>query len=184
MFYQMITKQRDKWYAGNCPIADIISYIEKTNQMRDAQIDAIKTYLYLKIACDNKPLYELFTSGKFNSLNLDELEISTSTREALHSNPALAALYEYCSQTVGDKHISEKALEIIKSDPTSVDANKFFKNAFYGVTYTDYLFSLPMGAGKTYLMAAFIYLDLYFAINEPTNTAFAHNFIIFGCSKS
>lgn len=178
MFYQMITKQRDKWYAGNCPIADIISYIEKTNQMRDAQIDAIKTYLYLKIACDNKPLYELFTSGKFNSLNLDELEISTSTREALQSNPALAALYEYCSQTVGDKHISEKALEIIKSDPTSVDANKFFKNAFYGVTYTDYLFSLPMGAGKTYLMAAFIYLDLYFAINEPTNTAFAHNFII------
>lgn len=45
MFYQMITKQRDKWYAGNCPIADIISYIKKTNQMRDAQIDAIKTYL-------------------------------------------------------------------------------------------------------------------------------------------
>ena len=26
--------------------------------------------------------------------------------------------------------------------------------------YTDYLFSLPMGAGKTYLMSAFIYLDL------------------------
>ncbi len=178
----MITKQRDKWYAKNCPITDIISYIENTNQMRDAQIDAIKTYLYLKIACDNKPLYELFTSGKFNSLNLDELEICTSTREALQSKPALSALYEYCSQTVGDKHISEKALEIIKSDPASVDANKFFKNAFYGVTYTDYLFSLPMGAGKTYLMAAFIYLDLYFAINEPTNTAFAHNFIIFAPS--
>ena len=35
-----------------------------------------------------------------------------------------------------------------------------------------------MGAGKTYLMAAFIYLDLYFAMNEPKNTAFAHNFII------
>ena len=182
MFYHMITKQRDKWYAKNCPITDIISYIENTNQMRDAQIDAIKTYLYLKIACDNKPLYELFTSGKFNSLNLDELEICTSTREALQSKPALSALYEYCSQTVGDKHISEKALEIIKSDPASVDANKFFKNAFYGVTYTDYLFSLPMGAGKTYLMAAFIYLDLYFAINEPTNTAFAHNFIIFAPS--
>lgn len=52
----MINKQRDIWYAKDCPIADIISYIEKTNQMRDAQIDAIKTYLYLKIACENKPL--------------------------------------------------------------------------------------------------------------------------------
>lgn len=39
-----------------------------------------------------------------------------------------------------------------------------------------------MGAGKTYLMAAFIYLDLYFAYNEPTNPAFAHNFIIFAPS--
>ena len=53
---------------------------------------------------------------------------------------------------------------------------------FYGVSYTDYLFSLPMGAGKTYLMAAFIYLDLYFATNEPHNPAFAHNFIIFAPS--
>ena len=39
-----------------------------------------------------------------------------------------------------------------------------------------------MGAGKTYLMAAFIYLDLYFAKNVPTNPAFAHNFIIFAPS--
>ncbi|MBC8135184.1 MAG: DEAD/DEAH box helicase family protein [Fibrella sp.] len=35
-----------------------------------------------------------------------------------------------------------------------------------------------MGAGKTFLMAAFIYLDLYFARNEPDNKAFAHNFIL------
>ena len=39
-----------------------------------------------------------------------------------------------------------------------------------------------MGAGKTYLMAAFIYLDLYFANNEPDNPAFAHNFIVFAPS--
>jgi len=35
-----------------------------------------------------------------------------------------------------------------------------------------------MGAGKTYLMAAFIYLDLYFSLNEPDNPSFAHNFMI------
>jgi len=35
-----------------------------------------------------------------------------------------------------------------------------------------------MGAGKTFLMAAFIYLDLYFADNEPENKAFAHNFLV------
>lgn len=35
-----------------------------------------------------------------------------------------------------------------------------------------------MGAGKTYLMAAFIYIDLYFSGNEPDNKAFAKNFMI------
>ena len=48
----------------------------------------------------------------------------------------------------------------IKKNPESIDYRQFFKEAFYGISYTDYLFSLPMGAGKTYLMAAFIYLDL------------------------
>ena len=35
-----------------------------------------------------------------------------------------------------------------------------------------------MGAGKTFLMAAFILLDLYFARIDPANPAFAHNFIV------
>ena len=52
------------------------------------------------------------------------------------------------------------------------------KKLFYDVAYPDYIFSLPMGAGKTYLMAAFIYLDLYFSLNEPDNPSFAHNFMI------
>ncbi len=32
--------------------------------MRDAQIDAIRTYLFLKIACNNRPLCELYASGR------------------------------------------------------------------------------------------------------------------------
>ena len=54
----------------------------------------------------------------------------------------------------------------------------FNKKLFYTVEYPDFLFSLPMGAGKTFLMAAIIYLDLYFALNEPDNKNFAHNFLI------
>lgn len=73
----------------------------------------------------------------------------------------------------------EKAIITNAANINFVD---IFKTIFYDVSYTDYLFSLPMGAGKTYLMAAFIYLDLYFAANEPDNNAFAHNFIIFAPS--
>ena len=78
--------------------------------------------------------------------------------------------------------MSQKLEQAIRDEPDRIDYGKVFREAFYGVGYSDYLFSLPMGAGKTYLMAAFIYLDLYFAVNEPQNNAFAHNFIIFAPS--
>ena len=151
--------------------------------MRDAQIEAIKVYLFLKIGCKCKPLEYLFRYGYFNSINLNNVELSTSAREYLEENPAAIALLEYACQ-INDKgeQVSEKLEKQIKSNPSSIDYDEFFRNVFYGISYTDYLFSLPMGAGKTFLMAAFIYLDLYFALNEPANPAFAHNFIIFAPS--
>ena len=184
MFYKMIENKCTQWYESErCTVKNLIEYIEKTGQMRDAQIEAIKVYLFLKIACECKPLTQLFRQGFFNSIDLNEIELSKSTREYLFQNPAAAALFEYaCLTNDKGEQVSEKLEKQIKKDPTGIDYNEFFRNAFYGVSYTDYLFSLPMGAGKTYLMAAFIYLDLYFAYNEPTNPAFAHNFIIFAPS--
>lgn len=180
----MIENKCTQWYESErCTVKSIIEYIEKAGQMRDAQIEAIKVYLFLKIACECKPLTQLFRQGFFNSIDLNEIELSKSTREYLFQNPAAAALFEYaCLTNDKDEQVSEKLEKQIKKEPTGIDYNEFFRNAFYGVSYTDYLFSLPMGAGKTYLMAAFIYLDLYFAYNEPTNPAFAHNFIIFAPS--
>ena len=64
MFYKMIERARDRWYASpECAIGSVIDYIAKTGQMRDAQIDAIKTYLYLKIGCECRPLEQLFLTG-------------------------------------------------------------------------------------------------------------------------
>ena len=184
MFYKMIERSCNRWYASSdCTIRSIIDYMVQTGQMRDAQIEAIKTYLYLKIACNCKPLSVLFTEGAFNNLDLEELEVSAKVRDMLVLNKAAAALYEYATLKNKDgQQVSEKLETQIKKDPDSIDYSRFFNDAFYGMNYTDYLFSLPMGAGKTYLMAAFIYIDLYFASNEPHNPSFAHNFIIFAPS--
>ena len=184
MFYRMIERKRDQWFAsGDCTVRTLVDYIVKAGQMRDAQVDAIKTYLFLKVACDCKPLNELFTNGIFNTLDIAELSLPDSVKDYLRNNPAAAALYEYASQTNDSgEQVSKKLQQQIASDPAGIDYRKFFIDTFYGVSYTDYLFSLPMGAGKTFLMAAFIYLDLYFAANEPMNPAFAHNFIIFAPS--
>ena len=184
MFYKMIERSRDRWYASpECTVVDLINYMTQKVYLRDAQIEAIKTYLFLKIACGNEPLHRLFSSGKFNSLNLDDLEISNKVREYFAENPAAAALYEYsCLTNDADEMVAAKLAKQIRTDVDGINYKEFFYKAFYEVSYTDYLFSLPMGAGKTYLMAAFIYLDLYFASQEPNNPAFAHNFIVFAPS--
>ena len=184
MFYKMIEAKRNLWLQSDeCTVKELIAYIEKKGQMRDAQVEAIKTYLFLKIACGAQPLATLFNCGAFNTLNLDEAELSAKVRDALKSNPAAAALYEYATlRNDRGEQVSEKLEKQIKAAPESIDYHQFFHDAFYKLSYTDYLFSLPMGAGKTYLMAAFIYIDLYFAMNEPANPAFAHNFIIFAPS--
>lgn len=181
MFYKIIERERDKWLnSPGCVITELISYIEHQHKMRDAQIESIKTYLYLKIECGNRPLWELFASGKFNSTNVDDLEVNRATREILESNPAALALWEYATIPDENGNInSPKIRDAIKKSPDSIDYVGIIKELFFNVRYPDYLFSIPMGAGKTYLMAALIYLNLYFAIAEPDNPIFAHNFILF-----
>ena len=161
MFYKMIERARDRWYASpDCTVTDLIGYMIQQGYLRDAQIEAIKTYLYLKIACNCQSLKRLFCQGAFNTLDLDNLAITKSTREFLKGKKAAAALLEYATlKNDAGEQVSPKLEMQIKKDPESIDYERVFRETFYGVSYTDYLFSLPMGAGKTYLMAAFIYLS-------------------------
>ena len=181
MFYKLIEKKRNEWLnSSSCGVSELVSYIERQHKMRDAQIESIKTYLYLKIECQNKPLWKLVSAGKFNSIDVDDLEVSKTTRTILKSNPAALALWEYASlpNEVGEAN-SPKIIAAIKKTPESINYVEIIKELFANVEYPDYLFSIPMGAGKTYLMAALIYLNLYFALSEPDNPIFAHNFILF-----
>lgn len=149
--------------------------------MRDAQVDAIKTYLFLKIACGNKPLWQLFSGGDFLTMDIDKVAMTVRARQVLTVNKAAATLYEYsCLTDERGNSIAPTLKAKIETAPDEIDFEQTFRDIFYGVEYADYIFSLPMGAGKTYLMAAFIYLDLYFTSSdmEPDNAAFAQNFMI------
>ncbi len=180
MFYKLIEKKRNEWLASSdCTITELLKYIEQRGMMRDAQLEAIKTYLFLKIACGNRPLWKLFADGRFNDTNIGQVELTETARQIFNTTPAAVALFQYaCLKDKNGKQLGPELEKHIKLHADEIDYEATFKKIFYGVTYTDYLFSLPMGAGKTYLMAAFIYLDLYFAQNEPNNLAFAHNFMV------
>ena len=110
---------------------------QKQNKLRDAQIEAIKTYLYLKIACDNKPLWRLFYEGTFNSLELDTLKISHNLRKYLKANPQALSLYQYALY-----NNKQNLIQCIEKEYNGIDYKSFFMKLFYEVDYTDYLFSL------------------------------------------
>lgn len=181
MFYRLIQRKRDEWLGSTgCPVKSIVDYIGRRGMMRDAQVEAIKTYLFLKIKCCNRPLWDLFMEGVFNTgIDFDAIKLTSGTRKFIEDNPAAASLYEYACLKDDKEALMAPALkDLIEERPESIDYQTVFKNFFYGVEYSDYIFSLPMGAGKTFLMAAFIYFDLYFSSIDPDNQAFAHNFMV------
>lgn len=183
MFYKLIKAKRNQWFAqSDCSVRTLVQYIEDKGKMRDAQIEAIKTYLFLKIVCGNKPLTQIFKEGLFNTLtdkDIDQLPMTAEARQVFKTNPAAVALYEFASSKDDQGNVMAKQMtDTLLKKPYDVEIDDVVSKIFYGVNYPDYVFSLPMGAGKTFLMAAFIYIDLYFAQQEPANKAFAHNFMI------
>ena len=96
MFYQLIKNKRDIWFQSpSCPVTELIQYIESREMMRDAQIEAIKTYLFLKIACQNRPLWELFYYGILSSP--ENIALTGSERSVIGDNIPALALIEYAS---------------------------------------------------------------------------------------
>ncbi len=180
MLNNIIEHKKKEWLQSNdCPVKHIVLYIKKKGSLRDTQIEAIETYLFLKIEGQNKPLWKLFSEGFFtNTTDLSKLNINQKAREFLSKNKAAHALYDFSRQKNRDATLLPELEKLIIDKPTELDYKKIIKNIFYNVDYADYLMSLPMGAGKTYLMATFIYIDLYFAYNESENKTFAHNFLV------
>jgi type III restriction enzyme len=200
----ILQNKKNQWLqSSDCTIIDLIKYIRKQAQMRDTQIEAIETYLFLKIKGKNKPLYQLFAEGFFlqNNINMPELyQKNEHLHNFLEQNMAAKALYDFANTRIESNNKAQgkqksttknsknnikdnsillpEVANLMYENHETIDYLAIIKQIFYGVNYADYLMSLPMGAGKTYLMAAFIYLDLYFADKEPENKIFAHNFLI------
>ena len=184
MFYKLIKRKSDEWYkSSECTVNSLIDYMIEKGELRDAQIEAIKIYIYLKINCDNKNLIDLIKEGYFcNTEILDNIELTSKQKEIFKNNYIALTLLEYSNVNEYTDEEDVKTLntlkEYIKENCENIDFENELNNILKTNNYAEYVFSLPMGAGKTYLMACFIYLDLYFALNEPDNKNFAHNFLI------
>jgi len=182
MLNKIVEYKKKEWLqSADCPVKDLVNYIVSKGKLRETQIEAIETYLFLKIEGQNKPLWQLFSEGFFVNGNVNYKKYAVpyiDTVNFLNETPIAYALFDFALQADGKSTLLPELVNIILENPESLDYQQIIKDIFYNVSYADYLMSLPMGAGKTYLMAAFIYLDLYFAYNEPENKNFAHNFLV------
>ena len=141
MFYQMIKRKRDIWLGEpDCPvlatIQAMVSVAQAGRGLRDIQIDAIKTYLFLKIGCGNKPLAQLFTSGALTSLVLDSnMMLTGNARSFLASHPASLALLEFALQKEEGANdvLAPKLASLLSSYPDKIDAEKVFSQIFYNI---------------------------------------------------
>ena len=110
----MIKRERDAWLAkSDCPILTTVQAMETAaqldNRLRKIQIDATKTYLFLKIGCVNKPLAEFFSSATLTSLDLNySMMLSGKARSFLLDHPASRALLIFALQKEDSLH-DEKA---------------------------------------------------------------------------
>jgi len=154
-------------------VGNIIKYIESHKKLREPQLKSIESYLWLKFVGENRELSDIIRSG----LLFEESKV----REYPHHNifwdnhtTQFINIFSYDNEL---KNLKKELLEDHKGEKH--DWNKVLNELLHDFDYPNFLYSLPMGAGKTYLIAAFIYLDLYFARLNKNDKRFAHNFVVF-----
>lgn len=163
---------QEKANAQSLP-GQVAAHIEKCAKLRLPQRQAIDIFLWLKFVGQNRSLGDIIRAGAFQNL--------ADPQPALCGNATAEFLYRFAKANE-----LKKLAEMVKDDPLGkkTDWNAFLNALLHDFSYPNYLFSLPMGAGKTYLMAAFIYLDLHFARLQPDDPRFAKNFVVFAPQAS
>lgn len=136
---------------------DILKYIYKVNFLRKPQKEALETYIYLKEIYKNKPLNEIV----FDILPFKELikELKLSQEEILD------------------------LMDLSEVDKKSRIMQKI-ENEFGNNDYTNQVYALTMGTGKTVLMTTFMLYDMVLSYYHPENPLFAKNFLIFAPDKT
>lgn len=149
----------------------IFRHIDQTGKLRKPQRQAIETYLWLKFVGGGKPLAQIIADGKLTAPHL--------AKEYGYANswePYSPARHFFIAFAKGN---ALSRLEVAARRDTEHDWRGDLGGLLEAFPYPNRVFSLPMGAGKTYLMAAFICLDLHFSRMLPNDKRFAHNFVVF-----
>jgi type III restriction enzyme len=159
-------------------IGKLVTFMANKGKLREPQLEAIEVYLWLKFVGQNKKLSEIIKAGLLYDKGIAE---EYEYFNIFNGNFVMQFLNQF-SKDNDLKNFQKLLLNDPKGKTT--DWNKILEELLHNFEYPNFLYSLPMGAGKTYLMACFIYLDLYFAKINKKDKRFAHNFVVFAPHSS
>ena len=96
MLYRLILQKAQEWLTSEgCTIRPLLDYINANGNLREAQVQALLVYLFLKIGGGNKRLGTLFAEGFFSRPeDLSSLNINQAARAIFEANPAARALFD------------------------------------------------------------------------------------------
>lgn len=177
--YNMIEARAENWVnnlkadAHQSLVKNIIAHIEVMGKLRVPQQQAIKIYLWIKFVAQNQKLSDIIKQGLLH----DEQIVRQYDNYRNFGDNYTGHFLNQFFQDNKQKNLHKKLVNDPNGEQTNWD--DFLGQLLHDFQYPNYLYSLPMGAGKTFLMACFIYLDLYFANLFKQDKRFAHNFIVF-----
>lgn len=152
-------------------VGNLMKSIEEKGKFRDAQLEAIRIYLWLKEKGNNQKISNIIKSNLlFEGIDVDDRYPGDLEYK---NNPTKRYLNRYFL----DANVKDMN-NLLHINIADEEYDKLLDNLFDDFDYPNYLFSLPMGAGKTYLIAVFIYIDLYMRIKVNSKKNYSKNFII------
>ncbi len=176
---EKVKKWREMDYFCNYPtIAEILEYSiisssskEKSLRfLRNAQLEALEVYWYLRLVEKTPCVFDLYKSYFSNENLLDTLNIKLSEDEwrgiAL-SGGGLSSVFERIK--TDDEFVKKHRLEATRESLV--------------LNYLSYIFALTMGAGKTILIGAIIATEFVMALEYP-DANFVKNVLVFAPGKT
>lgn len=176
MLEPLISRSVNDWLAQvDCPAQPYLRYMRSRGQLREVQVQALQTYLFLLLEGRNQSLSTLWAQGLFTKQKnfIDPASRMPQNAQQRFTHDAAARTWH---QLLSGQ--SKDITQWLEDNANEVDYDQLTRDLFYGWQNTDYVFSLPMGSGKTWLMAAMMYLNLYLGDLHPGDTRFARNFAV------
>lgn len=126
--------------------------------LRQPQFEALEIYVFLKEFLDNAPVHEIFRAW---SANEDKFE-----GRAIANRSGQIQLDVF-------QELSKSQYDVI-----------FRRMQSYARAYSNYIFALTMGTGKTILMATCIFYEFILANKFPKDKKYCHNALVFAPDKT